>query len=260
MLTGDFDDLQINLPRLYPLVRSFSAGHISRFPMTFARANMSVHFFDSRFDKVVAKLYIDDMKYKLYSENVKNNKYSESSTGYHTRSTSNMKVMVEYLQSYVKLIAAERIWDITFNQAKSLHGEWRNAFSDAGSSLELDGYGSNVSNLRAALAKDLRNYIFSGGIPYSHPELAKFKTKEFMDAWTEHERRKAIEKPRTNVYINPDNTVVVKHSDGTMTTHNSINELNEDIRSKMALLKMLENHSIIGEVGIKINSCNFWLY
>ena len=81
-----------------------------------------------------------------------------------------------------------------------------------------------------------------------------------MDAWTENERRKAIEKPRTNVYINPDNTVVVKHSDGTMTTHNSINELNEDIRSKMALLKMLENHSIIGEVGIKINSCNFWLY
>ena len=260
MLTGDFDDLQINVPRLYPLVRSFSAGHISRFPMTFECANTAIHFFDSRFDKVVAKLYMDDMKYKLYSENVKNNKYSEHSTGYHTCATSNMKVMLEHLQNYVKLIAPEKIWDITFGQAKSLHAEWKNAFSEVGSSLDLDGYGSNVSNLRATLAKDLRNYIFSGGVPYSHPELAKFKTKEFMDAWTEHERRKAVEKPLTNVYINPDNTVVVRHSHGAVYNHNNINELNEDIRSKMALVKMLENNSIIGEVGVKINSSNFWLY
>jgi phosphoribosyl 1,2-cyclic phosphodiesterase len=98
-----------------------------------------------------------------------------------------------------------------------------------------------------------------GTKPYSHPDLAQFKTEEFAGAYLENERRRTIPKPTNHIFINPDETVV--HWDGTFIhSYNTINEIGEDLRSKLSLVKMLESNEMIAEVGMKISPVSFWLY
>jgi len=267
VITGNFDELKVTDTLLHMIVQGFASGHVSRFPMTFAVSNRtnspSIDFYDSRFGKPIASLYTETdvfgnfSKFVVSSPHIANNKFASNSSGYRTRATAKSEVMIRLLKEYVRLVAPNDIHTLTAHTANSLHRNWQRAFSDLVNTFVLEGFGSET--LRKAFTKDFMEHIFMDKPAYSHPELAKFKTKEFIDAYQEHHRRADIDVPRKNIHINPDGTVV-RFTEAVAHTHNSLNEIGEELLSKLALLKMVEDSTVIGEVGIKINSTNFWLY
>lgn len=269
MLTGNFDELRATDTLLHTIVQGFASGHVSRFPMTFSinqRANApSIDFYDSRFGKPIASLYTETdvfgrfSKFVVNSPHITNNKFADNNSGYRTRATAKADVMIGLLKEYVRLVAPNDIHTLTVQTANSLHRNWQREFLDLVNTFALEGYGFGNEALRKAFTKDFMEHIFMDKPAYSHPELAKFKTKEFIDAYQEHHRRADIDAPRKNVHINPDGTVV-RFTGAVAHAHNSLNEIGEELLSRLALLKMVEDSTVIGEVGIKINSTNFWLY
>ena len=259
MLIGNLDEMRQAGSPLYDLVRKFARGHVSRFPMKFEFTEQAVNFYDSRFTTEVGKLYRDKGQFVVHSKLIGNGKYSEGNSKYHTRATSSQNTMSKYLETYIQPVAPIDIWRMYDAQRTNLYDKWRTALSDLVSKINMGIYGSTAETVRAAFVKDLINHILYGTMPYSHPDLAHFKTKEFAEACLENERRRAVPKPTNHIFINPDETVV--HWDGTLIhSYNTINEIGDDLRSKLSLVKMLESNQMIGEVGMKISPVSFWLY
>ena len=259
MLIGNLDEMRQTGSPLYDLVRKFARGHVSRFPMKFEFTEQAVNFYDSRFTTEVGKLYRDKGQFVVHSKLIGNNKYSEGNSKYHTRATSNQNTMSKYLETYIQPVAPIDIWRMYDVPRTNLYEKWRTALSDLAFKINMNSYSSAAENVRAAFVKDLINHVLYGTKPYSHPDLAQFKTEEFAGAYLENERRRTIPKPTNHIFINPDETVV--HWDGTFAhSHNTINEIGEDLRSKLSLVKMLESNEMIGEVGMKVSPVSFWLY
>lgn len=259
MLIGNLDEMRQTGSPLYDLVRKFARGHVSRFPMKFEFTEQAVNFYDSRFTTEVGKLYRDKGQFVVHSKLIENNKYSEGNSKYHTRATSSQNTMSKYLETYIQPVAPINIWRMYDAPRTNLYDKWRTALSDLAFKINMNSYGSAAENVRAAFVKDLINHVLYGTKPYSHPDLAQFKTEEFAGAYLENERRRTIPKPTNHIFINPDETVV--HWDGTFAhSYNTINEIGEDLRSKLSLVKMLESNEMIGEVGMKISPVSFWLY
>lgn len=259
MLIGNLDEMRQAGSPLYDLVRKFARGHVSRFPMKFEFTGQGVDFYDSRFTTEIGKLYRDKGQFVVHSKLIENNKYSEGNGKYHTRATSNQNTMSKYLETYIQPVAPIDIWRMYDDPRTHLYNKWRTALSEMTSKINMGNYGSAAENVRAAFVKDLINHILYGTKPYSHPDLAQFKTEEFAGAYLENERRRTIPKPTNHIFINPDETVV--HWDGTFIhSYNTINEIGDDLRSKLSLVKMLESNEMISEVGMKISPVSFWLY
>ena len=259
MLIGNLDEMRQTGSPLYDLVRKFARGHVSRFPMKFEFTEQAVNFYDSRFTTEVGKLYRDKGQFVVHSKLIGNGKYSEGNSKYHTRATSNQNTMSKYLETYIQPVAPIDIWRMYDTPRTNLYDKWRTALSDLVSKINMGIYGSTAETVRAAFVKDLINHVLYGTKPYSHPDLAQFKTEEFAGAYLENERRRTIPKPTNHIFINPDETVV--HWDGTFIhSYNTINEIGEDLRSKLSLVKMLESNEMIAEVGMKISPVSFWLY
>jgi len=227
--------------------------------MKFEFTEQAVNFYDSRFTTEVGKLYRDKGQFVVHSKLIENNKYSEGNSKYHTRATSSQNTMSKYLETYIQPVAPINIWRMYDAPRTNLYDKWRTALSDLAFKINMNSYSSAAENVRAAFVKDLINHVLYGTKPYSHPDLAQFKTEEFAGAYLENERRRTIPKPTNHIFINPDETVV--HWDGTFAhSYNTINEIGEDLRSKLSLVKMLESNEMIGEVGMKISPVSFWLY
>jgi hypothetical protein len=259
VLIGNLDEMRQTGSPLYDLVRKFAQGHVSRFPMKFEFIRGSVNFYDSRFTTEVGKLYRDSGQFVVHSKLIHNNKYSEGNGKYHTRATSNPNTMSKFLETYIQPVAPMDIWRMYEDSRANLYDKWRTALNDLAFKISMNSYGSAAENVRAAFVKDLINHVLYGTKPYSHPDLAQFKTEEFAGAYLENERRRTIPKPTNHIFINPDETAV--HWDGTSVhLHNTINEIGDELRSKLALVKMLESNQMIGEVGMKISPVSFWLY
>ena len=259
MLIGNLDEMRQTGSPLYDLVRKFARGHVSRFPMKFEFTGQAIDFYDSRFTTEVGKLYRDKGQFVVHSKLIGNGKYSEGNSKYHTRATSNQNTMSKYLETYIQPVAPIDIWRMYDAPRTHLYDKWRTALSDLVSKINMGIYGSTAETVRAAFVKDLINHVLYGTKPYSHPDLAQFKTEEFAGAYLENERRRTIPKPTNHIFINPDETVV--HWDGTFIhSYNTINEIGEDLRSKLSLVKMLESNEMIAEVGMKISPVSFWLY
>jgi hypothetical protein len=260
VLIGNLDEMRQTGSPLYDLVRKFARGHVSRFPMKFEFTEQSVNFYDSRFTTEVGKLYRDKGQFVVHSKLIGNGKYSEGNSKYHTRATSSQNTMSKYLETYIQPVAPINIWKMYDDSRTNLFNKWRSELNDLASKISMTSYyGNSAEIVRAAFVKDLINHILYGTMPYSHPDLAQFKTKEFAEACLENERRRAIPKPTNHIFINPDETVV--HWDGTFAhSHNTINEIGDELHSKLSLVKMLESNQMIGEVGMKVSPVSFWLY
>jgi hypothetical protein len=259
VLIGNLDEMRQTGSPLYDLVRKFARGHVSRFPMKFEFTGQSVNFYDSRFTTGVGKLYRDKGQFVVQSKLIHNNKYSEGNSNYHTRATSNSNTMSKFLETYIQPVAPIDIWKMYDAPRHNLYDKWRGEFNDLAFKISMSSYGSSAETVRAAFIKDLMDHVLHGTIPYSHPDLAQFKTKEFAEACIENERRRGIARPPNHIFINPDETAV--HWDGiSVHLHNTINEIGADLRSKLSLVKMLESNQMIGEVGMKISPVSFWLY
>lgn len=259
MLTGNFDDVRRIFPDAYPLVQKFARRHVSRFPMTFGLTTGGwVAFYDSRFAEPVGFLRKGNNKLTVQSDLIHNHQFRKNSTGYNTRSTTNPKLIEQWLPQYVRLVDNENIYKQSDETARDLHGRWKNQFH-----MEVDGflssYGDTARKVRQAFVSDMLSSLMDGTEPYSHPDLQPFKTPEFVSRITEHKSRSKINAPTNNIFINPDETVVHWVSNE-IKTYNSVNQLDDDTRGKLALLKMAEDKSVVGYVGIKISSNNFWLY
>lgn len=259
MLTGNFDEVRRVFPGAYPLVHGFARRHVSRFPMTFGVTSGGwVAFYDSRFTEPVGYLRKSNNKLTVQSDLIHNHQFKRNNPGHNTRSTTNPKLIEQWLPQYVRLIDNENIHEQSQDLARDLHGSWMNQFHG-----EVDGflssYGVNGGKVRQAFVADMLSSLMDGTEPYSHPDLQPFKTPEFVRRVTEHKSRSKTKSPTNNIFINPDETVV--HWVGNeVKTYNSINQLDDDTRGKLALLKMAEDKSVVGYVGVKISGNNFWLY
>lgn len=259
MLTGNFDEVRRVFPGAYPLVHGFARRHVSRFPMTFdVTSGGWVAFYDSRFTEPVGYLRKSNNKLTVQSDLIHNHQFKRNNSGHNTRSTTNPKLIEQWLPQYVRLVDNENIHEQSNDTARDLHDKWKNQFH-----AEVDGflssYGVNGGKVRQAFVADMLSSLMDGTEPYSHPDLQPFKTPEFVRRVTEHKSRSKTKSPTNNIFINPDETVV--HWVGNeVKTYNSTNQLDDDTRGKLALLKIAEDKSVVGYVGVKISGNNFWLY
>lgn len=258
MLTGNLDEIRHVFSEAYPLVQNFARRHMSRFPMTFRITSGGwVAFYDSRFDEPVGYLRKNNGKLVVQSDRIHNHQYKKNNLYHNTRSTKNHKLIEQWLTTYMYPVNDSDIHAQTYGLAKDLHGSWKNQFHSEVDSL-MSSYGSNAGKVRAAFVSDMLSNLMEGTAPYSHPDLQPFKTPEFVEKVNEHKRRTLFKAPTHNIFINPDNTVV--QWTGEHKNYNSVNELDEAVRGALAVLKLAEDKTVVGYVGIKIHNNNFWLY
>lgn len=259
MLTGNFDAYFNTDRNVYNALRTFARGHVSRFPIKFEGSGYAVRFYDSRFPAPIASLERDNGKYVLRSDLIRNDKYGGANHKYNTRATSNTKLLPAWFEAYVRPVPDEKICRQFVSVRNELSEKWRTEFANLVDTFNMAGWGGSADLLRKAFSDDFINHVMNGTAPYSHPELRKFMNGEFANTFLEHKRRQSITHPDKHIFINPDDTVVV-NIDSTVATLLSINELQEESRSKIALMRLLENNTLLDGVGIKISPVSFWLY
>lgn len=268
MLTGNLS--AIGSIELQGMVATVARNHISRFPMTFhSKEGLDyVSFYDSRLpenlqnSQPVASLWRDGGDFCIESKLIVNKKYNRGNTKFHIRTTGDKRKMLKWLIDYVVPITPPRLPQFTLAAMSEIVGNWRRELTES-------------SNLRFRVSpeifiEDMVSHLLHGTAPYSNEQLKQYFTREFADKFTENKTRMKAGDPYLNVFINPDDTVIVNQmhvsSDRTLreakitTQYNSFNDMSEKIKHQCAILKMVDNQVYVAEVGIKMSSNNFWIY
>lgn len=264
MLTGNLQGLDARLVDVItPIVRK----HLSRFPMTFKNVgDRLVTFHDSRLpNNDIARLWVENNVFYIKSDLIRNNKYNSLNTLYTTRSTVDGRKMVSWLEQYSVPISPPRLPLYTIEAMSEITNKWRGELNE---NFENAVYRINT----ATFFEDMINHILTGTAPYSHPKIKEqnFNTREFAEKYAERKKRLNVKDPTLNVFINPDNTVVVNllNTSGNhvmkntkvSTGHNSMDTVEQSIKHKCAVLKMVDDQTYVPEIGVKISSNNFWVY
>jgi hypothetical protein len=259
MLTGRVEDND-RMARLNLFMRDLKRTHVSRYPLRVeSDGTTCVEIYDDRFThKPVLTLYaVDGNTYKIWSPMIVNEKFSHNNSDYHTRKSSDGAKIRRWLKEYAVPHSTRFISRTSYDLMTSNVYTWRNQY-----------YGDIREAQRSIVSddvlEDILNYIKTG-VAYQSSKFNKFKDSEFIAKAEQHVERSKATNPTLHVLVNPDEMVSVNKMLNTWDEPENIctqlyDTLDDNYRSKIALLKMVAPKTMLGEVGVRIDTCNFWIY
>lgn len=187
-----------------------------------------------------------DFEYEIQSRLIENNKYSRWSREHHTLRTKDIKKALKHALTHIKPWGYEELVMETRDVVERVHRKW---VEEKSNSM----YGMRPT--ADAMYLELKNLMAQG---------ANFITPEFRNAiaslpeYEEYEARRKNKVSLTCVMYTLGKVIV---NDGKTTNEFATDELLPDShKSKIALLKLVDNAQFIPEVGYKVDATTFWIY
>lgn len=187
-----------------------------------------------------------DFEYEIQSRLIENNKYSRWSSEHHTVRTKDVKKALKHALTHIKPWGYEELVMETRDAVERVHRKW------------VDEKHMSTYNMRPstdAMYLELKNLMAQG---------ATFITPQFQTAvaslpeYEEYESRRSNKLDLTCVMYTLGKTVV---NDGKTTNEFDNDEpLADSHKSKLGLLKLVDNAQFIPEVGYKVDANTFWIY
>lgn len=233
--------------------------HVSRSPV---RVNLHgsniATFTDDRFpDKaVLARLEVmRDMGmfvYSVESRRIKNDKYSLGSAGYHIKKSKNKTNILKLLKSeLLQPYPHKEIMGWTSNTAVIQVREWVSQMERQFNTVCRD-----IENVD--IIEELK-WLHEMGVTFRSSAINKLVT-EGIPIYEEYKYRKNSKRQHIHVLINTDGRVYTHNRNATQETeYASFDELPEDIRTNIALLRMHDKGSFVPEVGWRISDIEYWI-
>lgn len=249
-------------PTLDILTKQLVRTHVGRYPITAEVIDSCTNcFYDDRYrgKAVMVLTYIGDGQLLFRSPFIKNEKYNESNSSYETKHTNNMTKARKILADYVRPYTPHELTKYLHNDASNAFLHWKHEFGDQVRKLT---YYIGVSDI----LEEIANFAETG-IPYGSSKFKELMTPEKLEL-IRVSRSRDIEMPKKHVYVQPDGVVFSCNAQkewgnftmGEVSTHNSIYELPDDLRSNVALLRMAEEKAVVSKVGLRLNTNSFWVY
>lgn len=175
-----------------------------------------------------------------------------------TKKTQQESNVLKLMLRMIKPFTLEQIASSKSNKIRTHLHTWRYELQEKVSQPI-----NELTNARLAIVRELQN-LKDLGVPLVTPEFRKLM-EDTLAYNEEHEYRMNVKVTRSFVTYREDGIYV--HNDDApllgMYTPNEVypdfNSLPEDIRSKVAFLKMLKDGEEIPEVGLRVDANNFWV-
>ncbi len=259
-------------PAIKTMLTEFRRVQVSRFPIDVedsATSPSKVRFVDSRFpsnswrrESCLAMLEMNDYDdkgrpiYKLTSRLIANEKYAAHNDDYFTKSTTDTRKMLKYLREFVKPYTSLEIATRTSFAARETHHVWQEK--------PLTDFRCIAGGISPnEIAKEVM-YLKSIGVEFHTDKFRKI-AEEGVELYDEAMRRAAIPFSGTHVFLQPDDSVLVTRmvdgdfDDAGATLYERFDEVPEDIRQQVAMLRMVDGKQFIPEVGSRMNEREFWV-
>ena len=259
MLNGQIEDTDRN-STLNMLIRELKRTHVTRHPMRVSSENTClVHIYDERCPtEPVVELGTDGYgKFTVTSPYIRNEKYRTANPDYHTRKTTDLAKVRRWLKEYTKPYEVTAITDVTLGIRGDIFQRWKVEFYEVvrNTTRHID---------QEAIIEDVLNYARTG-VPYQSPKFAPFLNGEFIKQVEENEKRFKTKEPCMHVLLERDGIahLHLKERRYTDAIHNftgHIDTLDPHYRSKIAMLKIVDVKTFIPDVGVRLDTHNFWVY
>jgi hypothetical protein len=251
-------------PIFTQLIADFRRTQVSRFPINVTSINHGgmVIFEDSRFPSKNTKVLNivgtlrdagfdkkDKQQYEVRSRLIKNEKYNQQNDDYNSRTTNDPKKVGKFLKDYFKPFTPMEVAGLTSRKFEHRHDEWRDEFRyklQEMRHIDSNDLFEEVQHLRAL------------GVEF-HTERFKRIVSEGIPIFHEHMRRKDDPRKTIHVYFNTDDSVQTTNGQAT-TLYQSSDEMPENMRQQVAMLRMVEADTFIPEVGMKMSVNTYWIY
>jgi hypothetical protein len=210
----------------------------------------SIEIFDNRVDPPfkVGTIWWDGDSYMVESPRICNEKYARWNSQYHTKSTSDLSRAVKNALQFIKPFD----WKMVAEQDK---GDVKRALNDwvhKPYSRIADAISHNIS--RSDLFNELKTAIEEGR-DFVSPNINKAKAV-MAEHIEESTRRQELGLEALFVSTDQYGRYVSDKWDNSKTDE----ELPEDVRTKIGLLKMVESGETLAEVGVRSGKNIFWVF
>lgn len=188
----------------------------------------------------------NEFDFEVQSRLIRNAKYSQWSREHHTVRTKDVKKAIKSALTYIKPWGYEELMMQTKDAVERVHRKW------------VEEKQNSTYNMRPnhdAMYLELKNLIAQGVI-FVTPE---FKTAvEILPEYEEYRHRQHKKVNMTCIMFTLGKTVV---SDGKTTNEFASEDLlNEYHKSRIGLLKLIDNAQLMPEIGYKVDANTFWIY
>lgn len=259
MLTGQIEDSCRN-STLNMFMRELKRTHVTRHPLRVSSENTClIHIYDERCPtEQVVELATDGYgKFIITSPFISNEKYRTGNPDYHTRKTTDLAKVRRWLKEYTKPYEVTAITDVTFGIRIDVFQRWKSEFYEVvrNTTRQID---------QEAIIQDVLNYARTG-VPYQSPKFAPFLNGDFIKQVEENDKRYKTKEPHMHVLLERDGIAHLhlkerKYTDPVHNFTGHIDTLDNHYRSKVAMLKMVDPKTFVPEVGMRLDSHNFWVY
>jgi hypothetical protein len=227
-------------------------------------------FYDARFppnvstgenSRRVATLRYEAGNLVLRSSRIKNNKFNHNATGFYERTTKEPRNMLKLMRQFISpLTMAEIIGmheDVTYS-----YRTWVNDPDDHVRQM-LAGTGSDI---RDDLIEEMA-HLKALGIEMKTDQFRKI-ADEALPLHEEYQRRTKLKAQHMHIYVEPSGKVVVTSTKDTVrssyiaesVTYPSMEEVPENIRQQVYILKMVEKNTYVPEVGQCMADGIYWVH
>lgn len=187
-----------------------------------------------------------DFEYEIQSRLIENNKYSRWSSEHHTVRTKDIKKALKHALTHIKPWGYEELVAETRDAVQRVHRKWVDEKSNSM-------YGMRPNH--EAMYLELKN-LMAQGVTFITPEFRNAVAT--LPEYEEYESRRNNKLDLTCVMYTLGKVIV---NDGKTTNEFANDELLPDShRSKLGLLKLVDNTQFIPEVGYKVDANTFWIY
>jgi hypothetical protein len=194
------------------------------------------------------------MTYKITSRLIENEKFRSNSHDYRVRKGVSIPVFLKHMKKYLTEFKPEEMFEFTRRDASRGFQHWVYEASNTWDKI--------VSPINGRAILEEVQKLKGMGIK---PQTKAFEDvyEKGVDAYEEHKRRSnRLFENMSNVFINPDETVTVTWiKDGKATTaeHQSVYECPAYIQEGITMLNMVEMHTFVGDVGLRVSSNTYWI-
>lgn len=259
MITGQIEDPNRD-NTLNMLIRELKRTHVARHPLRVTSENTClVHIYDDRCptEPVVEVSTNGYGNFTIASPYIHNEKYRTGNPDYHTRKTTNLAKVRRWLKDYTKPYEVNAITNITRELRRDIFHHWKGEFYESvrNATQKID---------RDSIIEDVLNYARTG-VPYQSPKFAPFLNGEFIKQIEENDKRSKTPEPCMHVLLERDGIAHLhlkehKYSDPIHNFTGHIDTLDVHYRSKVAMLKIVDAKTFVPDVGVRLDTHNFWVY
>lgn len=263
---------------LQSIISEIARKHVSRYPIeVVSRTEVIVEFVDPRLSEsndVAILSKCDSEKggshYLIESHQIKNHQYSPHSDGYNSCKTTDLRKARKILSGgLLQPLTPKDIVRRSISALKGCVDNWREQSTNAmRNAISNHAWYGGVD--RDVIMRDIIAYR-QGGSPFTTGVLAALSSDVYVNAYKENYERHNTPFPLTHIFINPDGVVnvatlenvtnpIAQRDIDKFAAYNTINEVPQEILSQYAVLKIVDNSTVLKDVGVRAGDNNFWVY